>query len=82
MKLFPLRKESCDLIHTCAVEDLVHAIEGEQPTLNIERVIDIQQAVQALNCGILMAMIVRDFSNQLEQNLIQRVLMLTQGNKS
>lgn len=29
-----------------------------------------------------MAMIVRDFSDNLKQRLIQRVLMLTQGNKS
>jgi DNA-binding NtrC family response regulator len=77
-----VRKESLDLIHTWVVEDLIHAIEGEQPVLNIERVIDMQQAVQALRRGMPMAAIVRDASETLEQHLIQCVLNLTQGNKS
>ncbi len=71
-----------DLIRTCALAELIHAMEGEQPTLKIERVIDMQQAVLALDCGIPMATIVRDVSEQLEQHVIQRVLMLTQGNKA
>lgn len=70
------------MIHIRAVEELVHATEGAQPTLNIERLIDMQQAVLALDCGTSMATIVRDVSEQLEQHFIQQVLILTQGNKS
>lgn len=70
------------LIHTCAVEDLVQAIEGNLPDLNIERVIDMPQAVQALRCDTSLALIVESMTEELEQHLIQRVLILTQGNKS
>jgi DNA-binding NtrC family response regulator len=70
------------LIYLCKVEELARAIEGQQPALNIECVIDMQQAVQALCGGTSMATIVRDASETLEQHLIQRVLILTQGNKS
>jgi DNA-binding protein Fis len=77
-----IAKGMMDVIHTRAVEELVHAMEGAQPTLNIERLIDMQQAVLALDCGTPMATIVRDVSERLEQHLIQQVLILTQGNKS
>ena len=70
------------MIHTCAVEDLVYAIEGEQPALNIECVIDMKQAVLALDCGTPMGTIVRNVGEELEQHLILRILILTQGNKS
>ncbi len=70
------------MIHTCAVEDLVQAIEGNLPDLNIERVIDMPQAVQALRCDTSLALIVESMTEELEQHLIQRVLILTQGNKS
>jgi DNA-binding NtrC family response regulator len=69
-------------IHTRAVADLVHAIEGQQPTLNIERVIDMQQAVQTLHGGTSLSLIVQDVMAELEQHLIHHVLILTQGNKS
>ena len=71
-----------ELIHICEIEALVLAIEGKQPVLNIQRVIDMQQAVQALYSGSPMATIVRDVSETLEQHLIQHVLVLTHGNKS
>ena len=70
------------MIYLGKVEELVRAIEGQQPSLNIECVIDMQQAVQALCGGTSMAAIVRDASETLEQHLIQHVLILTQGNKS
>ncbi|ETW97558.1 MAG: hypothetical protein ETSY1_22145 [Candidatus Entotheonella factor] len=70
------------MIHTDALEDLVHAIEGKQPALNIERVIDLHQAFEELRRGTAMSTIVRDVGETLEQHLIQRVLILTQGNKS
>lgn len=76
------RKESWGLIHTDALTELIRAIEGEQPTLNIERVIDLHQAFEALHRGTAMATIVRDAGETLEQHLIQRVLILTQGNKA
>jgi DNA-binding NtrC family response regulator len=71
-----------DLIDLCKVEELVRAIEGQQPELNIERIIDMRQAVQALGGGTSMAHIVREVSETLEHHLIQHVLILTQGNKS
>ena len=70
------------MIYLGKVEELVRAIEGQQPSLNIECVIDMQQAVQALCGGTSMTTIVRDASETLEQHLIQHVLILTQGNKS
>ncbi|ETX09232.1 MAG: hypothetical protein ETSY2_00670 [Candidatus Entotheonella gemina] len=70
------------MIHTDALTELIRAIEGEQPTLNIERVIDLHQAFEALHRGTAMATIVRDAGETLEQHLIQRVLILTQGNKA
>ena len=70
------------MIHTCAIDELVHDIKGEQLSLCIERMIDMQQAVQALRYGMPMATIVRDVSDKLEQYFIQQVLILTEGNKS
>ncbi len=70
------------MIQTCAVEDLVQAIEGNLPDLNMARVIDLPQAVEALGCGTSLAMIVEDVIEELEQHLIQRILILTDGNKS
>lgn len=70
------------MIRTRAIDELVHDTEGEQLSPYIERMIDIRRAVQALRCGTPMATIIQDVSEKLEQHLIQRVLMLTQGNKS
>lgn len=70
------------LIHTGTVEDLVEAIEGNLPDLNMEGVIDMTQAVQALRSGAFLALIVEDTMAELETHLIRRVLMSTQGNKS
>jgi transcriptional regulator with PAS, ATPase and Fis domain len=75
-------KERLALIHICEVKELVGTIEGEYPILNIERVIDMPQAVQALRCGIPMATIVRELREALENYIIQHVLGQTQGNKS
>ena len=70
------------LIHTYAVEHLIEAIESEQPALNIEHIIDMQGAIQALRGGIPMATIIRDASETLERRCIQCMLTSTQGNKS
>jgi DNA-binding NtrC family response regulator len=70
------------LIYICEVEALIRAIEGKQPAPNIECLIDINLAVQALCGGTSMATIVREVSETLEQHLIQHMLILAQGNKS
>jgi len=77
-----MRKECLALIHIFEVEGLVEAIEGEQPGLHIERVINMPQAVQALRCGIPLATIVRELREALENHMIQHVLGQTRGNKS
>ncbi len=74
--------ESWGLIHTCAMKDLVYAMQGEGQPLNIEHIIDMPQAIQALRCGASLALIVQGVTEELEQYLIQRVLILAQGNKS
>jgi DNA-binding NtrC family response regulator len=70
------------LIHLCIIDDIVHAIDGERLAPHIERMIDLQQAIQSLRRGMPMATIIRDVSEMLEQHFIQRVLILTQGNKA
>lgn len=70
------------MIYRHEIEDLVHAIEGDAPAINMARVINMQEAVLALRGGIPMGTIVREVGETLEQHLIQHVLMLTQGNKS
>ena len=70
------------MIHICTIDDIVHALEGEHLAPYIERMIDLQQAIQALRCGTPMATIIRDVSETLEQHFIQRVLILSQGNKA
>ena len=71
-----------NLIRTYAVEHLIDAIESSQPAINVECMIDVQGAIHALQDGVSMATIIRDAGETLERHLIQRVLILTQGNKS
>ena len=70
------------MIDTGAVEKLVDVIEGQQSDLNLGYVIDMQKAIQELQCGASMSFIVQTVVEELEQQIIERLLILTQGNKS
>ena len=70
------------LNRTYAVRHLIEAIEREQPAINLEHMIDMQGAIQALGGGIPMSAIIRDARETLERRLIQCVLTSTQGNKA
>ena len=70
------------MINVSAIEDIVRALKGGQPTLNIAYTIHFALAVQDLREGLSLAEIVQRTVGQLEQHIIHWVLVSVQGNKS
>lgn len=69
------------LIETSAIDGLIKAIEGKAHELKVERVIQVEVALQALNNGLSLIDVVKRALCQLEKSIISHVLAASEGNR-
>ena len=70
------------MLNASEIDGIIQVLEGREKPLDSFRIVNVSLALRTLSQGVPLADIVKNVIFQLERQIIDRVLVLSHGNKS